>query len=206
MNQYRLDGIVPDRVAVLMVDFQNQFCHPDACEGPAVTNANNAAAAARAQRFATQASAAGAQVIYTRQVCDPSTSTPRQRRWDEALGLCPEGSWEAELFVEPIERSIVVVKPRFDVWQSPAFLAYLATDPVDAFIIAGVELRCRVLYAALGADERGFNVVVPQDLVSGLDAGDGTSNRLARALLTDLFDAPSTADGLLMTLRGTRRS
>jgi nicotinamidase-related amidase len=45
---------------------------------------------------------------------------------------------------------------------------YLTADPVDGFVIAGVELRCCVVFAWLGADERGYHFVVPQDLVSAL--------------------------------------
>ena len=82
-------------------------------------------------------------------------------------------------------------------WQSPEFLDYLAADPVDGFVIAGVELRCCVQFAALGADERGYRFVIPQDLVSGLDTGDGSYNDAARRLLRELYQAPETANSLL---------
>jgi nicotinamidase-related amidase len=180
-----------------MVDFQNQFCHPRACAPGPVTNRHNAGAARRADAFAAAAARLGAQVIYTRQVLDPQHLTARQREWDDQLGLCRAGSWEAELFVDPVPGSVVITKHRFDVWQSPEFHDYLAADPVDGFVIAGVELRCCVLFAALGADERGYRFVVPQDLVSGLDTGDGSYNDAARSLLTELYDAPETAQPLL---------
>ena len=83
-------------------------------------------------------------MIYTRQVLDPGRLTDRQRHWDDQLGLCLKGSWEAELFIDPVPRSVIVTKPRFDVWQSPEFLSYLQDDPVDGFIIAGVEELCPV--------------------------------------------------------------
>ena len=56
-------------------------------------------------------------------------------------------------------------------------------------MIAGVELRCCVLFAVLGADEHGYRFVVPQDLVSGLDCGDDSYNATARRLLAELYDA-----------------
>ena len=197
MAQNDLAGIPSDRVGVLMVDFQNQFCHPRACADGPVTNSHNAATAQRANSFAAAAARAGSTVIYTRQVLDPEQLSARQRKWDEQMGLCRMGSWEAELFIEPVPGSVVVKKPRFDVWQSLEFLDYLAADPVDGFVIAGVELRCCVLFAALGADERGYRFVVPQDLVSGLDAGDDTYNLAARQLLTELYAAPETSHELL---------
>jgi nicotinamidase-related amidase len=180
-----------------MVDFQNQFCHPLASGDGPVTNGHNAATALRANAFAAAAAELGARVIYTRQVLDPGQLSARQRGWDEELGLCRLGSWEAELFIEPVPGSVVVTKPRFDVWQSREFLGYLAADPVDGFVIAGVELRCCVLFALFGADERGYRFVVPQDLVSGLDQGDDTYNLAARQLLAELYDAPATSHDLL---------
>lgn len=197
VGQNDLDGVPPSRVAVLMVDFQNQFCDPRVCGDGPVTNRHNAATAHRANAFAADAARLDAQVIYTRQVFDPADLSARQRAWDEQLGLCRKGSWEAELFIEPVPGGVVITKPRFDVWQSRAFLDYLATDPVDGFIIAGVELRCCVLFAALGADEHGYRFVTPQDLVSGLEPGDETYNAAARRLLTDLYQAPEQSRPLL---------
>jgi len=200
VGQNDLTGLPPERVGVLLVDFQNQFCHPRACGSGPVINAANAAAARRANAFAAEAARRGMQVIYTRQVLDPERLTARQRHWDDQFGLCLKGSWEAELFVDAVPGSTTVTKTRFDVWQSRDFLSYLHDDPVDGFIIAGVELRCCVLFAVLGADERGYRFVVPQDLVSGLDTGDSTYNATARRLLTELYDAPDSAAGLLEAL------
>jgi nicotinamidase-related amidase len=200
VGQNDLTGLSPERVAVLLVDFQNQFCHPRACGSGPVTNSANAATALRANAFAARAAGLGLQVIYTRQVLDPQQLTGRQLYWDQQLGLCRKGSWEAGLFVDPVPGSVTVSKPRFDVWQSQEFLDYLQDDPADGFIIAGVELRCCVLFAALGADERGYRFVVPQDLVSGLDSGDETYNAAARRLLAELYDAPDTSTPLLETL------
>jgi nicotinamidase-related amidase len=197
VDQNDLSGLPPERVGVLMVDFQNQFCHPRACGTGPVINRSNAATARRADAFARAVAHFGTQVIYTRQVLDLTRLTARQRIWDEQHGLCRAGSWEAELFLNPVPGSVVITKPRFDVWQSPEFLDYLAADPVDGFIIAGVELRCCVLFAALGADERGYRFVVPQDLVSGLDTGDGSYNDAARRLLTEVYRAPEAARSLL---------
>lgn len=202
--QSDLADVPPARVGVLMVDFQNQFCDPRACGDGPVTNTHNAVAAHRANAFAAAAAKLGAKVIYTRQVLDLGQLSARQRRWDEQLGVCKKGSWEAELFIEPVPGSVVVTKPRFDVWQSREFLDYLAADPVDGFVIAGVELRCCVLFATFGADERGYRFVVPQDLVSGLDPGDDTYNLAARHLLTELYDLQVTSCELLATWASDR--
>lgn len=173
-----------ERVAVVLVDFQNDFCSPDVFEpGRPVTNTRNARAARRADAFARQARELGAHVVHTRQVLDLDRLTPRQRRWEEPDGLCAAGSWGAELYLPPVPGAAVVVKDRFDCWQSREFVDHLDHHDVDGLVIGGVELVCCVLYAVLGAAERGYHYLVPPDLVSGQDPGDETGNKAVRDFL-----------------------
>jgi nicotinamidase-related amidase len=171
-----------NRIAVLLVDFQNDFCSPEAGDSP-VTNTNNEATARRANTFAAAAAELGAHVIYTQQVLNWAAMPSRQQRWEQPDGLCALGSWGAELYVEPVPGSTVVVKHRYDCWQSPAFTAELEKRDVDGLIICGVELVCCVLYAVLGASERGYHYLVPTDLVSGQDFGEESDNRAVRDYL-----------------------
>ena len=174
----------PEQVAVVLVDFQNDFCSPDVFEpGRPVTNTHNAETARRADDFARQASALGVRVVYTRQVLDLERLTPRQRRWERPDGLCARGSWGAELFLPPVPGAAVVVKDRFDCWQSEEFTDFLDRHDVDGLVVCGVELVCCVLYAVLGAAERGYHYLVPPDLVSGQDPGDETDNKAVRDFL-----------------------
>jgi nicotinamidase-related amidase len=202
VDQNDVAALDPRRVAVLMVDFQNQFCHRDAATSGS-SNRANAATAELANTFARRAAGLGAHVVYTRQVFDPAELTERQRRWDEELGLCRKGSWEAELFVEPVAGSHTIEKHRFDIWQSAGFVSWLEARDIDGFAVAGVELRCCVLFAVLGADERGYRVTVPLDLVSGLDEGDATYNRAARDFLRFTYQAPPSSDFILDAWRAT---
>ena len=173
----------PQRVAVVLIDFQNDFCSPDVAGGGPVSNTGNAAAAVRANSFAAAAAELGAHVIYTRQVLEPDRLTPRQRRWERPDGICSAGSWGADLFLEPVPGSTVVTKDRFDCWQSRQFTDLLDAHDIDGLVITGVELVCCVLYAILGASERGYHYVVPADLVSGQDFGEQTDNRAVRDYL-----------------------
>ena len=171
-----LSKLEPNRVGVVLVDFQNDFCRPPGPdEDPAQTQAN-ADAARRANHFAAEAASLGMRVIYSRQILDLAQLTPRQRRREEHSRLCLAGSDGAELFVEPVAGSRIVRKYRFDLWRSEEFTQALLDWDIAGLIIAGVELICCVLYAVLGADERGFTYVVPQDLVSGMRSSEQVAN------------------------------
>lgn len=189
--------LAPHRVAVLLVDFQNDFCSPEVFGQAPPANTLNAVTARRANEFARRAAGRGCHVIYSRQVIDLSMLTARQRRWEQPDGLCAVGSWGADLFVEPVAGAHVVTKNRFDIWQSLEFLDLLERLDIDGLIIGGVELCCCVLYAVLGADERGYHYMVAQDLISGQDPGHETYNRAVRDYLRITHGAIETADPLL---------
>lgn len=192
-----------NRVAVVLVDFQNDFCSPDAGDGSSPPpNVNNERAARLANDFAREAAALGAHVIYTQQVLDWDALSDRQRRWETPTGLCAVGSWGAELYLDPVPGSVTVVKHRFDCWQSADFVHELEDRDIDGLIICGVELVGCVLYAILGAEERGYHYLVPMDLVSGRDTGDRTDNKAVRDYLR--YNQPerlTTSDQLLANWR-----
>lgn len=196
MDPNKVDDLRPNQVAVVLVDFQNDFCHPDACRVHPPTNTANAATALRANEFARRAARLGANVIYTQQVLNLARLSPLQRRMESVdTGLCIESSWGAELFVDPVPEALVVGKDRFDIWRSPEFEELLKSRGVEGLIISGVELRCCVMFAVLGADERGYSRVVPQDLVSGQDSDPSIAS--IRHYLTTVYDAPPTAEYIL---------
>jgi len=189
----------PSRVAVVLIDFQNAFCHEDS--HTVDDKVSNRKAALHAQEFATSVATLGANVVYTQQILDLDALTPRQRQWAEAEDLCKKGSWGAELFLSPVASATVVTKHRYDIWQSEEFLQFVETTKPDGFVFAGVELCCCVLYGVLGADERGFQYSVPMNLVSGIDEGAQTYNRAIRDFLTLIHEAPESEEDILRAWR-----
>jgi nicotinamidase-related amidase len=187
----------PARVAVVLVDFQNDFCRSSVLgQDPGQTRAN-AEAARRANVFAGEAAGLGVRVIYTQQVMDQARLTPRQRRQEKDSRLCLAGSAGADLFARPVAGSRIARKYRYDIWQSPEFLAALADWDIDGLVIGGVELTCCVLYAVLGAEERGFHYVVPMDLVSGIRSSEPVANGAARDYLRSVHPHVERADDVL---------
>ena len=187
--------IEPANIAVVLIDFQNSFCLQGT--GPVDDKTSNRKAALRSNEFATAANRLGSKIVYTKQVLDPDLVTPRQREWAVAENICPKGSWESDLFLEPVSGATVVTKYRFDIWQSKEFLQFVETTKPDGFVFAGVELCCCVLFAVLGADERGFRYSVPMDLVSGIDSGNDTYNKAVREYLKLIYNAPDTSEEIL---------
>ena len=197
MTQSQVDvvSIDPHNIAVVLIDFQNSFCLKGS--NTVDDKTSNRKAALHANEFAASASRLGAKVVYTTQILDPEMITLRQREWAIPENICPKDSWESELFLEPISGATVVTKYRFDIWQSEEFLHFVEKENPEGFVFAGVELCCCVLFAILGADERGFRLSVPMDLVSGIDSGNDTYNKAVREYLKLIYEAPDTSEEIL---------
>ena len=86
----------PARVAVVLIDFQNDFCSPEvAAAGAPVTNTRNAAAAVRANRFAATAAQLGAVLHAVTSVApvqgDADAAYKMKRVYVAILGALPVG-------------------------------------------------------------------------------------------------------------------
>jgi hypothetical protein len=135
-------------------------------------------------------------VLYSQQILDRARLPPRQWRWEENSTLCRAGSTGADLFIEPVPGSRTVRKYRFDIWQSREFAQALSDWDVDGLIIGGVELICCVLYAVVGAEERGHAYVVPRDLVSGMRSIEQAANQPVRTYLQAVHPTVDRAENL----------
>jgi len=199
-------SIEPGRVAVVLVDFQNDSCAPGAFGVEPPNNRANAATARRANEFAHTAIGYGTKVIYTRQMNDHSRLNERQRRWERQSKACLMSPQGRNLFIEPVSGGVVVDKARFDVWQSATFRDVLQSSKIDGLVIGGVDLSWCVLYAVLGAAERGYDYVVPQDLISGLDTCAKTSTRAVREYLRLVHPSLESSSTLLRHWAATDRA
>ena len=136
-------------------------------------------------KFLKTAESKGIEVVFSQQIYDPSKLTWRQKKYYQKIITgkrrqfgaytgkikipCVAGTFGAEYFNYNPPKSALFVKNNFDIWQNKKFAKFLDKKGIETLIITGVEMTCCVLYAILGAEERGFNIIVPKDLVSGVD-------------------------------------
>lgn len=161
--------IDPKKTLVLVIDLQNDFCHEKSVLSKKLSR--NRKCAVAVYKFIEEAKKRGVDVAFTQQIYDESKLTPRQKQYYKKHGniCCKKESFGAEYYQYQPQKDRLFVKYNFDIWQNKKFIKFLDDKKIDTLIITGVELPCCVLYAVLGADERGFNVIIPKDLVSGVD-------------------------------------
>jgi len=159
----------PDDTAIVVVDMQNGFCHPD---GSLYAPASEAAVEPVSAAVET-ARSAGARVIFTRDVHPPEQFEDAHyydefERWGEHV---LEGSWEAEI-VEDFdvrEDDLVVEKHTYDAFYRTQLGGWLDARGIDDLLICGTLANVCVLHTAGSAGLRDFRPVLVTDALGYLE-------------------------------------
>jgi ureidoacrylate peracid hydrolase len=109
----------PERAALVVVDVQNDFCHPQGVSaGLGKDLSGIEAAVARLANFLPAARAAGVPVVFVRNLHSPNSDTPEwlARHADPGrVQTCQVSSWGAEFYrVAPVDGDMVVDKHRYN--------------------------------------------------------------------------------------------
>jgi nicotinamidase-related amidase len=158
----------PDRTAVVVVDMQNGFCHPD---GSLSAPASEAVVDPIADLVA-DARTAGAKTVFTRDVHPPEQFAGNHyydefERWGEHV---VEGSWEAEIVDElDGEADHVVEKHTYDAFHDTELEGWLRARGVDDVVICGTLANVCVLHTAGSAGLRDFRPVLVSDAIGAIE-------------------------------------
>ncbi|WP_049985314.1 cysteine hydrolase family protein [Halobellus rufus] len=159
----------PDRTAVIVVDMQNGFCHPDgSLHAPA-----SEAVVDDVVDLVADARDAGARIVYTRDVHPPEQFEDAHYydefdRWGEHVA---ENSWEAEL-VEELdvhEEDHVVEKHTYDAFYQTELDGWLSARGVDDLLVCGTLANVCVLHTAGSAGLRDYRPVLVEDAIGAIE-------------------------------------
>jgi alpha-ketoglutaric semialdehyde dehydrogenase len=149
------------RAALLLIDLQQDFLTHPALEPPAESLVAAIARALQAFR------SAGLPVLHVHTVVRPD-GADRMPHWAARdFRGCIEGSVGAQPPAElaPLPRETVVRKRFFSAFTDDALHAALSAAGVDCLVLAGVHLHGCVRATAFDAYERGYEVLIGEDLV-----------------------------------------
>lgn len=159
----------PERTAVVVVDMQNGFCHPNgslyATESEAVIDP--------IASLVDDAHAAGAPVLFTRDVHPPEQFEDNHyydefERWGEHV---VEGSWETEVVegLDVRDDDHVVEKHTYDAFHNTELEGWLDARAVDDLVICGTLANVCVLHTAGSAGLRDFRPVLVKDAIGYIE-------------------------------------
>jgi len=162
----RLD---PDSTAVVVVDMQNGFCHPD---GSLYAPGSEAAIEPCAE-LVDRANEAGTTVVFTRDVHPPEQFEDAHyydefERWGEHV---LEDSWEARLVdeLDPDDADLVVEKHTYDAFYQTELEGWLDARGIDDLVIVGTLANVCVLHTASSAGVRDYRPILLEDAVGAIE-------------------------------------
>jgi nicotinamidase-related amidase len=170
----------PATSAVLVVDVQNDFVHPDGVRAPSWPDAaHREMVEQRLAPFLDGARVAGARVVWIAMDQTPESVSPANARmkrkmyprggpapddadlWDAAA--CRRGTWGAELYLAPEPADLVVTKSRYSAFLRTDLEEQLRALGVTTVLVTGVVMSQCVESTARDAYQSDFDVVLVED-------------------------------------------
>jgi nicotinamidase-related amidase len=157
----------PDRTALIVVDMQNDFCHPDgALYAPgsedAISDINALISLLDAKNIISQA-------FLTQDT--HTEDDPEFEQWGEH---CVDGSWGHAIHDDINTSALptltrVIRKDTYDAFHETDLGWHLSKDDIDTVIICGTLVNVCVQETASSANLNGYDVYVVEDAVGYLD-------------------------------------
>jgi ureidoacrylate peracid hydrolase len=178
------EKVAPQNCAVVLVDLQNDFCHPQDAWGKIVTDPDLSKRVEAIQSFLPAARSAGVPVLFLRTIYNSWTISPPIQEWWEKVGtgpICMEGSSGADFYqVQPQEKDRVVNKYRASGFMETDLDLTLRGREIQTVLIAGVGVWGGSLETARDAIAKNYYVFLLEDCIAG-----GIPQE--RSMLIDLF-------------------
>ncbi|WP_231184970.1 isochorismatase family cysteine hydrolase [Haladaptatus sp. DYF46] len=158
-----------DSTAVVVVDMQNGFCHPDgSLYAPASETVIDPI-----RDFLGRAREADASIVFTRDVHTPEQFEGNHyydefERWGEHV---VEGSWEADIVDDfnVREGDHVVTKYTYDAFYQTDLEGYLNAHGIHNLLLCGTLANVCVLHTAGSAGLRDFRPLILEDAVGYIE-------------------------------------
>lgn len=189
LDTWLLRRIEPERSALLVIDFQNDFCAEGGWYdeiGYDLTMGQRAAR--RAAEFLPVARANRLLVIFARCVYDQPYMSRVMRETYEHNGVraeyCIDGSWGGDFYViAPEPEDLIVTKHRYSAFLDTNLEAILRSNDIENLLFAGVATNVCVDSTARDAQMRDYRVTVLEDCCGTYDRTlhDATMETIRRA-------------------------
>ncbi|SFS66504.1 cysteine hydrolase family protein [Halostagnicola kamekurae] len=160
----------PDSTAVVVVDMQNGFCHPDG----SLYAPGSETVIEPITELVSRARTAGAQIVYTRDIHPPEQFADAHyydefEQWGEHV---VEGTWDAELVDELAVESDdhVVEKHTYDAFYQTELEGWLNARGIDDLVLCGTLANVCVLHTGGSAGLRDFRPIMVEDCIGAIEA------------------------------------
>jgi len=167
------EKVDPQNAALIIIDWQNDFCLRNAAERPdhePQPMPGVPEATSRLHQIIVAGRDAGLPIIYVKTIHGPKEDSEVwiERRRDRSHFRPQSGSWGAELYgdLAPIEGEAVVIKHRWSAFINTEMESILTQRGVQSLIIAGTSANGCVEKSALDAFQLDYYIVGASDCMA----------------------------------------
>ena len=208
----------PDEVALLLIDFQKDFCHPDGYLAKVGGDLEPAQTAVKKVMPVLEAARnAGVMVFHTREGHRPSLiDLSKYKKWRSCLAGAEIGmtsqtgskflvrgspGWEIIPELAPIEGEEVFDGPGYDKFMHTDLEHCLRCAGIKYLIVAGLTTEVCVSSTIRGATERGFECLLVADGTAGSDVHLCSAHIKTMLVEGGIFGTVSDAIGVCAALK-----
>ncbi|MFE9959287.1 cysteine hydrolase family protein [Micromonospora sp. NPDC005299] len=200
----------PARTALVIVDMQNDFCHPSGYYAGAGRDISALhATIGPVRRLRDRAHDAAVPVVFTRLLHDTARGPMERRhdlvprRWTASGRRLEPGSWGADIVADltPRPDELVVDKAGYSAFDGTGLERWLRERQIKTLLLAGVVGYACVLATGFAAFDRDFDVLLVSDAVGSWEPELGRS---ALSIADLLLGCAAPADEIVFeSHRGT---
>lgn len=203
---------VPEKTALLVVDVQNDFCHPDGYHGKRGAYLDQIKEMVpRLEKFIDAARSAGVHVIFIQTHHSSWTNSEswmaRRLRHGIAAGggdSCTPGSWGADFYVvKPTENDVISIKHRYSAFIDTNLDLILRSRKIENVIITGVNTNVCVDSTARHAYMLDYFVTTVEDCCATTSPLE--DHEAALRLLKGRFSYIATSEEVMNTWAGKQQ-
>ena len=165
----------PTAAALLVVDMQNDFCHPQGVSGKRGRQQTiTIEMTPRLESFIKVCRGVGTPVIFVKTIHYPWTDSPSWvRRLDRDGGdsVCRPGTWGAEFYagIQPEEGEIIITKHRYSAFLGTNLDLILRSRGIRSLLISGVGTNVCVESTLRDGYMRDYYIILLEDCVGATD-------------------------------------
>lgn len=168
-----IDRVEPKSSAVIVIDMQNDYCHPSGVLGQKGLNmAPIIELAPKLSAFLDVARSAGVPVIHVRTVHNFYTNSEVWNSRPLSSDVCKPNSWGAEFYeVAPKEGEVVITKHRYNAFHHTPLESVLRALNIKNLLFTGVNTNVCVDTTARDGFMRDFYSTIISDMTETLTPG-----------------------------------
>jgi ureidoacrylate peracid hydrolase len=192
--------VQPSHTALVLVDVQNDFCHPDGYYGQNGKDLSDIALVVpRIAKLVDAAREAGVLVIWIQQTLMPDARADspswlrRRTRGTAAPEWTLEGTWGQDFMepLRPLPSEPIVKKHRSSSFVGTTLDLILRSNEVESLVICGVVTQGCVESTARDATFFDYYVVMLRDCVGTIDKELHAASMLCQSTRYDFSDSPT---------------